>query len=236
MLVGAEPICGDCSLRYGLPMTASQQQEVVAPGNSSASRVMACDTCGLVQEVERIPRGAKACCGRCGFQLEHRRPNSRLRTITFSLAALLLYFPSNFYPLITAEYHGLRSETTIIQGIRALFKEHQYFIAGLVFCTSILSPALKIIGLLLISLTLNWPRWKKARAWIYHVIRIIDPWNMLEVFLLAISVSMIEMGRVATVHPGRGVFSFTAVVALTLLATLSFDPRLLWDGPKEKTQ
>ena len=57
---------------------------------------------------------------------------------------------------------------------------------------------------------------------------------MLEVFLMAIAVSMIEMGRVATVHPGRGVFSFTAVVALTLLATLSFDPRLLWDSSEDK--
>ncbi len=222
-------------MRYCLHMTASQQQEEVADSkNSSASRVAACDTCGLVQEVEYIPPGSKACCPRCGFHLQHRRPNSRVRTLTFSLAALLLYFPSNFYPLITAEYHGLHSETTIIQGIHALFRERQYFIACLVFCTSILSPALKIIGLLLISLTLDWPRWKKARAWIYHVIRIIDPWNMLEVFLLAISLSMIEMGRVATVHPGRGVFSFAAVVALTLLATLSFDPRLLWDDPKER--
>ncbi len=63
------------------------------------------------------------------------------------------------------------------------------------------------------------------------MIRIIDPWNMLEVFLLAIADSMIEMGSVATVHPGAGVFSFAAVVALTLMATLSFDPRLLWDAP-----
>jgi len=163
-------------------------------------------------------------------------PNSRLRTLTFSLAALILYFPSNLYPIVTAEYHGIHSETTILQGIRSLFQDRQYFIAGLVFCTSILSPALKISGLLFLSLTLDWPRWKKARTWIYQIIRIIDPWNMLEVFLLAISVSMIEMGRVATVHPGRGVFSFTAVVALTLLATLSFDPRLLWDPPKRKEQ
>ena len=56
---------------------------------------------------------------------------------------------------------------------------------------------------------------------------------MLEVFLLAIAVSMIEMGKVATVHPGPGVFSFAAVVALTLMATLSFDPRLLWDNDHE---
>lgn len=202
--------------------------------DESRSHAVACETCGLVQQVDEVPLGYAARCVRCGFQLEHRRAQSRLRTFTFSLAALILYFPSNIYPLITAEYHGLHSETTILQGIRMLYQDRQYFIAGLVLCTSILSPILKIIGLLLLSLTLDWPRWKKARAWIYHIIRIIDPWNMLEVFLLAIGVSMIEMGQVATVHPGRGVFSFTAVVALTLLATLSFDPRLLWDSPSER--
>jgi paraquat-inducible protein A len=196
--------------------------------------IMACETCGLTQEVGKVPIGSAAYCARCQSHLFHRRPNTRLRTLTFSLAALILYFPSNLYPLVTAEYHGLHSETTIIQGIRILFTDRQYFLACLVFFTSILSPALKIIGLLFLSLTLDWPRWKKARTWIYKAIRIIDPWNMLEVFLLAIGVSMIEMGQIASVHPGRGVFSFTAVVALTLLATLSFDPRVLWDSPSEK--
>ena len=216
-------------------MVALHENRTKLPSDGDPTNtVVACETCGLVQRVDEVPKGSKAECARCGFHLQHRRVNSRLRTLTFSLAALILYFPSNLYPIVTAEYHGLHSETTILQGIRSLFTDGQYFIAGLVFCTSILSPALKIIGLLFLSLTLDWPRWKKARTWVYQIIRIIDPWNMLEVFLLAISVSMIEMGRVATVHPGRGVFSFTAVVALTLLATLSFDPRLLWDKPKEK--
>ncbi len=196
-------------------------------------KIVACGTCGLVQRVEPVPPGAIVKCARCNFKVFGRHRNSRLRTLVFSLASLILYFPSNFYPIITAEYHGFHSETTIFQGIKSLWHNQQYFIAGLVFCTSLLSPALKIIGLLLITLTLDWQRWRKIRTWIYQVIRVIDPWNMLEVFLLAIAVSMIEMGRVATVHPGRGVFSFTAVVALTLLATLSFDPRLLWDPPEE---
>jgi len=211
-------------------------RQYYADMSSSGGLTVACDTCGLVQHIDEVPRGLAAACARCGFHLQHRRANSRLRTLTLSLAALILYFPSNIYPIITAEYHGIHSETTILQGIRSLYQDQQYFIAGLVFCTSILSPALKIIGLVLLSLTLDWLRWKKARAWIYRIIRIIDPWNMLEVFLLAISVSMIEMGRVATVHPGRGVFSFTAVVALTLLATLSFDQRLLWDAPESREQ
>ncbi len=192
---------------------------------------VACETCGLVQQAGLAPEGSIAECARCHFRLFHRRPNSRARTIAFSLAALLLYFPSNYYPIVTADYHGLHTETTIFQGIKSLFAHQQYFIGSLVFFTRILSPAVKIIGLLLVSLTIGHPAWKMARTWVYRVIRVIDPWNMLEVFLLAIAVSMIEMGRVATVHPGPGVFSFAAVVALTLLATLSFDPRLLWDSP-----
>lgn len=195
--------------------------------------VIACETCGLVQQVGVVPAGSVARCARCDFRLVRRRPNSRLMTFVFSLAALILYFPSNIYPIVTAEYHGMHSETTVLQGIRSLWQHGQYFIAGLVMCTSILSPILKIAGLLILSTTLGRPGWLRTRTWVYRVIRLIDPWNMLEVFLLAIAVSMIEMGRVATVHPGRGVFSFTAVVALTLLATLSFDPRLLWDAPPD---
>ena len=197
-------------------------------------KVVACGTCGLVQEVDDVPRNAVVKCARCNFQIFHRRPDSRRRTLAFSLAAGILYFPANLYPIVDAEYQGQFVQTTIFQGIRSLWHDGQYFISGLVFCTSILTPALKIAGLIFIALTLDWDRFRKTRAWIYKIIRIIDPWNMLEVFLLAICVSMVEMGEVATVHPGRGVFSFAAVVVLTLFATFTFDPRLLWDPPEER--
>jgi paraquat-inducible protein A len=197
-------------------------------------KVVACETCGLVQEVDHVPRGKVVKCARCNFQIFHRRVDSQSRTLAFSLAAAILYFPSNLYPIVTAEYQGQFVQTTIFQGIKSLWQGEQYFIAGLVFCTSMFTPALKIMGLIFISLTTDWQSFRKTRAWIYRVIRIIDPWNMLEVFLLAICVSMVEMGEVATVHPGRGVFSFAAVVVLTLFATLTFDPRLLWDNYQEK--
>jgi paraquat-inducible protein A len=189
----------------------------------------------LVQQVDELPPNTVAKCARCDSNLFRRIANSRARTLVFSLAALILYFPANLYPVVPAEYQGQHSQTTVFQGIKALFEHKQNFIGALVFCTSIFTPALKIIGLLFITLTISSPRWRKGRLWTYKVIRVIDPWNMLEVFLLAIGVSMIEMGEIATVHPGRGVFSFAAVVVLTLFATLSFDPRLLWDSDAEQT-
>jgi paraquat-inducible protein A len=197
-------------------------------------KLVACQTCGLVQEVDKVPKDSVIKCARCHFQIFHRRVDSRVRPLAFSIAALILYIPANLYPIVTAEYQGQHIQTTIFQGISSLFTLHQYFIGSLMFCTSMLTPGLKIIGLIFITLTLDWPHWKKARTWIFKIIRIIDPWNMLEVFLLAICVSMVELGEIATIHPGRGVFSFAAVVVLTLLATLSFDSRLLWDSPAER--
>jgi paraquat-inducible protein A len=198
------------------------------------NKLVACETCGLIQTVGDIPKGSVIKCARCRFQIWHRLPDSRERTLILSIAAAVLYFPSNLYPIVTAEYQGQILHTTIFQGIEGLWRQGQYFIGGLVFFTSILTPALKIIGLIFMSLTLQWENFKRARTWVFKMIRFIDPWNMLEVFLLAICVSMVEMGEIATIHPGRGVFSFAAVVVLTLLATLSFDSRLLWDTGDDK--
>lgn len=197
-------------------------------------RLITCETCGLVQEVGDVPKGSVVKCVRCRSQIWHRVPNSRERTLALSIAAAVLYFPSNLYPIVSAQYQGHLIHTTIFQGIKSLWQQGQYFIGTLVFCTSLLTPALKIIGLIFLSLTLNWKRWQTARTWVFRMIRFVDPWNMLEVFLLAICVSMVEVGEIATIHPGRGVFSFAAVVMLTLLATLSFDSRLLWDSQEEK--
>jgi len=173
-------------------------------------------------------------CARCGFTIRRRKLHSRMRTAALALGALIFYFPADLYPIVTTYYWGMHQKTTIFDGIKALYSKGNYVVGSLVFTTSILTPALKILGLLFLSITVNSGRWKKFRTWTYKIIQIVDPWNMLEVTLLAILVSIAELGKVATVHPGAGVFSFAGVVILTISATIAFDPRLVWDEPEEK--
>jgi len=45
----------------------------------------------------------------------------------------------------------------------------------------------------------------------HRLIQIVDPWNMLEVYLLAILVAIAELGKVATVHPSAGVISLPPI-------------------------
>jgi paraquat-inducible protein A len=197
--------------------------------------VVTCPTCGLVQRMDaEIPDGSRVTCARCDFVIHRRKPDSRTRTFCLALAAFILYWPANLFPIVITHYWGREEQTTIFQGINGLFQQGNYFVGSLVFTTSILSPGLKILGLLFLAVTLPWPNWKKSRTWVYKIIQIIDPWNMLEVTLLAMLVSIAELGKVATVHPGSGVFSFAAVVVLTICATITFDTRLIWDAEEDK--
>ncbi len=196
--------------------------------------VVTCGTCGLLQRMELPHRGERVKCARCRFELTFRKPDSRRRTLALALGALILYFPANLLPIVQTDYWGMHERTTIFDGIRGLFQTGSYFVGCLIFTTSILTPILKILGLIALSITLPWRGWERFRTWVYRIIQIVDPWNMLEVTMLAILVALAEMGKIATVHPGAGVFSFAGVVVLTICATLTFDPRLIWDGIKDR--
>lgn len=196
--------------------------------------IVTCASCGLVQRMEVPPPGARAMCARCHFEIRSRKSHSRTRTLALALGAMILYVPANLLPIVETDYWGMHQKTTIFDGIRGLFQTGSYFVGSLVFTTSILTPALKIIGLVSLSVTQNWEGWERFRTWVYKIIQFVDPWNMLEVTMLAILVSLAEMGKIATVHPGAGVFSFAGVVVLTISATLTFDPRLIWDNGKER--
>jgi paraquat-inducible protein A len=58
---------------------------------------------------------------------------------------------------------------------------------------------------------------------------------MLDVFVMAVLVSLVKLGELATVLPGIGLFAFAAVAVLTMAASVSFDPALIWE-PEEASQ
>lgn len=196
-------------------------------------QIVTCKTCGLVQRMEQPPPGKCAKCARCNLEIHIFKPDSRSRTMALALAALILYLPANLFPIVTTDYWGMQQKTTIFDGIKGLFQTGSYFVGSLVFTTSILTPALKILGLLALTITLPRPELKKFRTIVYRIIQIVDPWNMLEVTMLSILVAIAEIGKIATVHPGPGVFSFGAVVVLTIGATITFDPKLIWDAERQ---
>lgn len=202
-----------------------------APQAPAPGRWIGCQACHLVAALWTDAPGGRAYCPRCGEALHARKPNSLSRTWALLIAAAVLYLPANLLPVMTVISFGASQPATILEGVQDLAKAGMWPIAAIVFVASITIPMLKLVSLsfLLISVHLR-SQWRpRDRTRLYRMIQGIGRWSMIDVFMISILVALIQLARIATIEPGFGAVCFAAVVILTMLATESFDPRLIWD-------
>jgi paraquat-inducible protein A len=189
---------------------------------------VACETCRLVS----TPQEEHSRCPRCGSPLHRRKPDAVARTWALVIAAAVLYVPANYFPVLTVVQLGSGAPSTILGGVQELISSHLYPLAALVFFASIAVPMLKLIGLsvMLVTVQFGRPGWLRDRTRLYHVVRWIGRWSMIDIFMEALLGALVKFGNVITIEPGIGAMAFCAVVILTMFAAESFDPRLMWDA------
>ena len=171
-------------------------------------------------------------CTRCGALIHARRPNSLTRTWALLITAAILYIPANLLPIMTVNSLGQGDPSTIMSGVIQLVQHGMFPIAAVVFIASILVPTFKLvgIGLLLFSVQRHQPLSAQQRIVMYRFIEFIGRWSMLDIFVIAILVAVVNFGRLASVEANLGAAAFASVVILTMLAAVTFDPRLIWDN------
>jgi paraquat-inducible protein A len=144
----------------------------------------------------------------------------------------VLYIPANYYPVLTVVQLGAGQPSTILGGVTELISARQYPLAALVFFASILVPVLKLVGLsaMLVATQARRSLWLRDRTRLYHVVRFIGRWSMIDIFMESLLGALVVFGAVITIQPGMGAIAFCAVVILTMFAAETFDPRLMWDA------
>ncbi len=201
------------------------------------TELVSCHACRQLARKPLEGRGGGAePCPRCGAALHRRKPEGQARATALVLTAAILYLPANIYPVMTVTSLGQGEPDTIVSGIRRLLEEGMVPIALLVLFASVLVPLLKLLGLatLLVSVRRRSVWRPRDRTLLYRVIEGIGRWSMVDIFMIAILTSLVNMGNIALVEPEVGSVAFAAVVILTMLAAMSFDPRLIWDVIDER--
>ena len=152
------------------------------------------------------------------------------------IAAAVLYLPANYYPVLTVVQLGAGAPSTILGGVEELVAARQYPLAALVLFASILVPLLKLVGLstTLIATQTGRVGWLRDRTRLYHIVRFIGRWSMIDIFMESLLGALVVFGSVITIEPGVGAVAFCAVVILTMFAAETFDPRLMWDAAAER--
>jgi paraquat-inducible protein A len=195
--------------------------------------LMACSHCATVW------RGAHEgeACGRCGTRLHTRKPQSLNRTWALLIAACIMYVPANLLPvMVTSTLFGAQRDT-ILSGVIYFWVTGAYGLAAIVFIASFLVPLFKLTVLILLAvLAQRGSRWRRPeRAKLYHIIEIIGRWSMLDVFVVSLLTGLVQIQGFAVITAGVGIAAFGSVVVLTMLASLSFDPKLNWDSARVLT-
>lgn len=188
--------------------------------------------CGECHKLEYLREGEEQHCARCGAHLHARRPNSIARTWALLITAAILYIPANLLPIMTVSFLGKGMPSTIMGGVIELIQADMLPIAAVVFIASILVPTFKLVGiaLLLYSVQRHQPMSAKQRILMYRFIEWIGRWSMLDIFVIAILVELVNFGNLATISANLGAAAFACVVILTMTAAVTFDPRLIWDN------
>jgi paraquat-inducible protein A len=199
------------------------------PVTAASLGLLGCHACGLLSRP--APHSHEASCPRCGAPLHLRKPASTARAWALLITAVILYVPANVLPMMhTSSLFGAQSDT-IMSGVVYFWTSGSWYLALIIFFASIMVPMLKMIALalLLISSQMR-SRWQQEqRARLYRLVEFVGRWSMLDIYVVAVIVALVQLQGLATIVPGPGALAFGAVVVLTMFAAMAYDPRLIWD-------
>lgn len=192
-------------------------------------RMTTCTVCGQPGQVDANGRGR---CQRCREPLHARKHHSLQITLALLLVSIMLYIPSMAWPVMHIHQLSDYDPQTIIGGVILLITHGDIPIALVIFFASVMVPVAKLLALF-------WLCWKtrhplpfryKHRMWLYHVTEFIGRWSMIDVFVVTVLASLVQLSSLMSIQPGHGIVAFAAVVIVTMVAAERFDPRLLWDA------
>lgn len=193
-------------------------------GSAAAAGLARCHSCAHVRPV------VEKACKICGEPLHLRRADSISRTVALTIASIILYIPANLLPIMEVRGVGGTTSDTILSGVVTFWEMKAYPVAVIIFTASVAIPLLKLCAIFLLCRAASRPHDDPVRMMkIYRATEIVGRWSMVDVFVVAILVAMVQMGNLMSIQPGPAALSFGAVVVLTMLAAGSFDPRLIWD-------
>jgi paraquat-inducible protein A len=189
------------------------------------SNIRACHVCHQLSDSEY--------CSRCNSKTHIRNPHSVQKATAWLITSIACYIPANLLPIMYTTSLGDESPSTLIGGVITLWQAGSYPIALIIFLASVVVPLAKALILTFLCFLVSKPANGQTKGYtkVYQLTEFIGKWSMIDVFVVAILVALVQLGNLMSVTPGLGTVFFTIMVICQMLAAHAFDPRLLWDSP-----
>ncbi|WP_263147808.1 paraquat-inducible protein A [Pseudomonas sp. RIT-PI-AD] len=194
----------------------------------------ACHECDLLMRRLALAEEQKACCPRCGYELQVHRSNMVRRSLALVLTALLLYIPANFLPIMRLNMLGQASQDTVWSGVVGLYRSGMEPIAVLVLLCSMVIPLVKLLCQLAVLLSIRQAAARDLGILLYRLYHGLRSWGMLEVYLMGILVSIVKLLDMAELHLGVGLACFVGLLLAQVWLEVTMSSHQVWDALEDK--
>ncbi|WP_373100373.1 MULTISPECIES: PqiA/YebS family transporter subunit [Pasteurellaceae] len=189
-----------------------------------------CTECQYTFRTPLFDKKHRPHCPRCDSRLDTPPEIKLQRTWATLIAGIIMMFPANLLPISVIYLNGAASASTLMSGVISFVESGSYFVAFVVFTASIFIPVSKIFILLylLICVHFNLKQPIRRQMRLLHIVHFVGRWSMLDLFVLALMMSLVTRGQIIDFSVGPAAFYFGAAVFLTMISASQFDSRLLW--------
>jgi len=200
------------------------------PALTPLQALTACHECDLLMEKPRLAYGEKAQCPRCGYELFAHRRHVVSRSLALVIAALALYIPANFMPIMHLKILGQASYDTVWSGVVGLYESDMQGIAVVVFLCSMAIPLIKLLCQLLVLLSIHLGRGRGLGLLLYRYYHHLRDWGMLEVYLMGVLVAMVKLADMAQLSLGIGLGCFIGLLLVQVWLEIAMTPHHIWQA------
>jgi paraquat-inducible protein A len=193
-------------------------------------QLIACHECDLLMRKPQLECGESAECPRCGFELYTHRSQVARRSMALVIAALLLYVPANFLPIMQLNLLGRTSEDTLWSGVQGLYNTGMQGVAVVVFLCSMAVPLLKLLCQFAVLLSIRLDIGRSYGLLLYRIYHHLRDWGMLEVYLMGILVALVKLSDIAEVTLGIGLVCFIALLLIQVWLEVTMSPHQIWEA------
>ena len=194
------------------------------------SLLEACHGCDLLIEEQHIPPRSKSICPRCGSLLYEPKANTVNNTLALVITGLILLWPAISLPMMKMTILGDTSFNTLLNAVIKIYQAGYSWVAFMVLFTSILAPFAKLSVLLIVLLHIKFKQHTKLLPRLFRYYVKLDTWEMLDVYIIAMLVSVIKLFDIAAINAGLGFFCFVGLLLTSILVTVKLDKKQIWES------
>jgi paraquat-inducible protein A len=195
---------------------------------AAAAEHLACPDCDVLFSAPELHAGERVVCPQCGADLLSVRPNAVSRATALTLSAAFFFVLANLFPFLSLQADYRASDMRLAGSVSGLENQGDPLLAAMVGVFTLAAPSVLIAALLYVLVPmLRGRRWPGA-VLVCRAIHEARRWNMVEVFLLGVMVSLLKLGSLAKLTLGTSFWAFVGLIVCLASALTVIDRRELW--------